>query len=160
MTATQCSCTSVSILFLMLVCFISKLLEAKRKLPHEENCRARKIPRLAKDVAVTNEQSDSLSFFQKVTKFVGSFWPSSFKENNPLDNNTTTGERKNGPNSHSSINKSRISSAVRSATRSSPRRRRQRHRTTNNDSRMLQQLHVTSPLRRSPRVVTLHSPKK
>ncbi|CAB4037722.1 Hypothetical predicted protein, partial [Paramuricea clavata] len=113
MTATQCSCTSVSILFLMLVCFISKLLEAKRKLPHEENCRARKIPRLAKDVAVTNEQSDSLSFFQKVTKFVGSFWPSSFKENNPLDNNTTTGERKNGPNSHSSINKSRISSAVR-----------------------------------------------
>lgn len=51
MTAHHTSyCTSVSILFLMLVYFISKLLEAKRKLPHEENCRARKIPRLGKDI--------------------------------------------------------------------------------------------------------------
>ena len=46
------------------------------------------------------------------------------------------------------------------ANRSSPRRRLQRYPMTNDDSRMLQQLHVTSPVRRSPRIAKNYSPKK
>ena len=60
-------------------------------------------------LAVTNEQSVSLSLFQKVTKFVGSFWPSSSKENNPLDINTTTNDKNNRAQLHSPASKSRNS---------------------------------------------------
>ena len=134
--------------------------EAKRKLLHEENCRERKIPRLAKDAAVTNEQSSSLSLFQKVTKFVGSFWSSLSKENKPLDTNTTVDDKNTGHKQDSFVSKSRILSARhRGRNRCSPRQRIERNPITNDDGRMLQQLNVTSSVRRSPRIARLHSPK-
>ncbi|XP_028415378.1 TBC1 domain family member 1-like [Dendronephthya gigantea] len=121
--------------------------DVKRKLHNDENCRARKVPRLAKDIAVTNEQRDSLSFFERVTKFVGNFWPISF---NPFDKTSVINARELESNIASSEgNLPKIN--VENDNTSTPGRRRTTKSKKPRDN---------SSLRRSPRIAKRRSPKK
>lgn len=135
--------------------------ENKRKILHNDNGPAKKVPRLVKENYLsTLGQRNPTSLFQKFTKFVMNFLPNSLKENTAsglIINSPTVvrGEERRTRRS-SSCEPFTASTSTTSKKRVSQRKRRHHH-TGNEDTQMFQKLRIASPLRQSPRIAKLQS---